>query len=155
MTKTVKIAYIGGGSRGWARILIHDLALHPELNGEVFLYDTNYKAAQLNADYGKWIQGHPDNKAKWKYTAAKNPDTALRGADFVLMALLPGSFDEMEADIAIPAKYGIYHSVGDTVGPAGLVRSLRSVPIFKFYAHKIMQFCPKAWVINFTNPMAV
>jgi alpha-galactosidase len=59
------------------------------------------------------------------------------------------------ADLEIPAKYGILQPVGDTTGPGGILRALRSVPIYEEYAQQIMAHCPKAWVINYTNPMTI
>jgi alpha-galactosidase len=61
----------------------------------------------------------------------------------------------MESDVHTPEKYGIYQAVGDTVGLGGLVRALRTLPIFEDYARLIERLCPRAWVINYTNPMTV
>ena len=92
---------------------------------------------------------------KWKYIAEHDVAKALEGADFVVMSILPGTFDEMESDVHAPEKYGIWQSVGDTTGAGGLMRALRTVPIYYDYAKKIEKYCPNAWVINFTNPMAM
>ena len=62
----IKIAYIGGGSRGWAHNLMHDLAMCPYLNGEVALYDIDYPSAAFNAKFGNWVQTHPQAVSKWK-----------------------------------------------------------------------------------------
>ena len=79
----VKIAYIGGGSRGWAWTLMNDLARCPDMNGEVALYDIDYQAAQDNEAIGKLYAEHPDATAKWNYKACRTIGDALTGADFV------------------------------------------------------------------------
>ena len=145
----IKIAYIGGGSRGWAWTLMNDLAKAEDISGSVYLYDIDCEAAQHNETIGNKIE------SEWKYVAAKTVDHALIGADFVIISILPGTFDEMEYDVHAPEKYGIYQSVGDTTGPGGFFRALRTVPMIREIARAIKQYCPKAWVINYTNPMAI
>ena len=61
----------------------------------------------------------------------------------------------MESDVHTPEKYGIYQSVGDTSGPGGIVRAMRTVPMFEEIAENIKNYCPDAWVINYTNPMTL
>lgn len=153
--KDLKITYIGGGSRGWARTFMNDLAKDGDIAGTVFLYDIDYKAAKDNEKIGNALSSRGDIVGKWKYVAVDNIADALRGADFVIISVLPGTFDEMESDVHAPEKYGIYQSVGDSVGPGGIVRSLRTVPIFAEFANAIKTYCKDAWVINFTNPMTV
>lgn len=153
--KEISIAYIGGGSRGWARGFISDLALEGRLGGEVRLYDIDYSAAKDNETIGNMIYDRRETAGKFRYRVVKTIGEALTGADFVIISILPGTFDEMAVDVHMPEKYGIYQSVGDTVGPGGTVRALRTVPMFKDIALAIEKYSPKAWVINYTNPMAV
>ena len=80
---------------------------------------------------------------------------ALHKADFVVISILPGTFDEMESDVHTPERYGIYQSVGDTAGPGGYIRALRTIPMFIEIANAIKQYAPDAWVINYTNPMSL
>ncbi len=68
----IKIAYIGGGSRGWAHILMNDLAQCPDLQGEVRLYDIDLAAAQLNETFGNWIQQQDRVQSPWRYQAVEN-----------------------------------------------------------------------------------
>ena len=147
--KDIKIAYIGGGSRGWAWTLMNDLAKAEDLSGDVFLYDIDFEAAKNNEIIGNKIN------SRWNYVAAKEIGEALTGADFVIISILPGTFDEMEYDVHSPEKYGIYQSVGDTTGPGGLLRAMRTVPMIREIARAIERYCPAAWVINYTNPMAI
>ncbi|MDQ0227389.1 alpha-glucosidase/alpha-galactosidase [Bacillus sp. 7586-K] len=153
--KNLNIAYIGGGSRGWAWGLMSDLALEKNLSGTVKLYDLNYDAARQNEMIGNRLYDREDVVGKWKYQAVKTMEEALVDADFVIISILPGTFSEMLSDVHEPEKYGIYQSVGDTIGPGGLVRALRTIPIFVEIANQIKEFAPNAWVINYTNPMSL
>ncbi|MBQ3018244.1 MAG: alpha-glucosidase/alpha-galactosidase [Clostridia bacterium] len=153
--KNVKIAYIGGGSRGWAWGLMSDLAANEDMSGDVYLYDIDYEAAEANEIIGNKYKSCKDTKSQWNYYASKTPKEALTGADFVVISILPGTFDEMESDVHVPEKYGIYQSVGDTTGPGGIVRAMRTIPMFEEIANYIKEYCPKAWVINYTNPMTL
>ncbi|HIV03080.1 MAG TPA: alpha-glucosidase/alpha-galactosidase [Candidatus Aphodoplasma excrementigallinarum] len=147
--KTIKIAYIGGGSRGWAWKLMDDLSKADDLYGEVSLYDIDFAAALANETIGALSGGN------FTYHAYESPKEALTDADFVIISITPGTFDEMESDVHTPEKYGIYQSVGDTVGPGGILRALRTIPMYETIAGYIRDYCPQAWVINYTNPMSV
>lgn len=153
--KEIKIAYIGGGSRGWAWTFMSELALAKDISGEVALYDIDYEAAKKNEVIGNRFNTAENAHSVWNYKAVLTIGEALTGADFVIISILPGTFDEMESDVHTPEKYGIYQSVGDTVGPGGIVRSMRTVPMFEEIAQNIRKYCPKAWVINYTNPMTI
>ncbi len=154
MEKQIKIAYIGGGSKLWARSLMSDLALAEGLSGEVALYDIDYEAAERNRVIGEKISADERSRSFWKYTNHENIDTALENADFVVISILPGTFMEMAVDVHLPEKYGVFQSVGDTAGPGGVLRAMRTLPIYYGFAQKIREICPDAWVINFTNPMS-
>ena len=151
----IKIAYIGGGSRGWAWNLMSDLAVEPDLCGTVKLYDIDMEAAKHNETIGNRLKGREDVKSNFTYEAVPTLQDALTGCDFVVLSILPGTFDEMESDVHAPEKYGIYQSVGDTVGPGGIIRALRTLPYYIEFAEAIKEYCPEAWVINYTNPMTM
>jgi alpha-galactosidase len=155
MSTRVKIGYIGGGSMGWAWSVMKDLVLEPALCGEVRLYDIDHEAARKNAVIGNRLNHHEKAVSKWEYVYASTLEEGLSGVDFVIISILPGTFDEMACDVDIPETYGVFHSVGDTTGPAGILRSMRTVPMMEVIGEAIQKYCPKAWVINYTNPMAV
>ena len=150
MVNDIKIAYIGGGSRGWAWTLMNDLKKTTDISGTVYLYDIDGEAAQNNEIIGNKIDG-----ANWKYKAVASRSEALQDAEFVIISILPGTFDEMAVDVHAPEKYGIWQSVGDTAGPGGFIRALRTIPMIRRIAADIRTYCPNAVVINYTNPMAV
>lgn len=151
----INIAYIGGGSRSWAWHLMGDLAEEEKMSGTVRLFDIDYEAACNNQVIGNSLYDRDDAKGKWKYKAVKTIEEALIDADFVIISILISSFKEIESDIHAPEKYGIYQAVGDTVGPGGLMRALRTIPVYIEFAQKIKKYCPEAWVINYTNPMTI
>ena len=151
----VKVAYIGGGSRGWARTFMYDLAVQESFCGVVNLYDIDKEAAECNRIIGERIYADPRAVSKWKYRVCDTLDEALQGVDFVMISILPGTFDEMHSDVHTPEKFGIYQSVGDTVGPGGIVRAMRTIPMYEVFADAIRRCCPDAFVINFTNPMTL
>lgn len=151
----IKIAYIGGGSRGWAQRLMIDLALAEGLTGELALYDIDRKAAAANVVIGTDLFRHKQAKSHFRVTQAKTSRAALSGADFVVMSIEPGPTEMRFADLEIPAKYGIYQPVGDSTGPGGILRALRAIPVYADYAREIVDVCPQAWVINYTNPMTL
>lgn len=155
MTIPIKIAYIGGGSRYWAQMVMTDLALCPELTGEIALYDINYEAALANVERAKGIYGSPEAKTTFDVNAYHTSAEVLKDADFVILSILPGPMQMFANDLDIPKSYGILQTVGDTTGPGGISRALRTVPTYVDYAREIMDLCPDAWVINYTNPMTL
>ena len=154
-TRRLTVAYIGGGSRGWAWGLMKDLALDGDMCGTVRLYDINRDAAEKNRIIGGIISGQPEAVSPWRYEVSDSLQDALTGADFVIISILPGTFDEMESDVHLPERLGIYQPVGDTVGAGGFMRAMRTIPMFVTIGEAIRDFAPEAWVINYTNPMAL
>lgn len=151
----VKIAYIGGGSRYWARDLMKDLALQAPFDGELALYDIHHAAALKNVEIADQIFARKEAVSRFKAEAIETLEAALKGADFVVMSIEPGPMQLRYADLEIPLKYGLYQPVGDTVGPGGLLRALRTIPTYQHLARKVAEICPDAWVINYTNPMTL
>ena len=153
--KHLTLAYIGGGSRGWAWGLMTDLAMDPDMCGTVRLYDIDRSAAERNEIIGGKISAHRDTLSRWKYTVSDSLQEALQGADFVIISILPATFREMESDVHLPERVGVYQPVGDTVGAGGFMRAMRTIPMFVEIAEAVRDYAPDAWVINYTNPMSL
>lgn len=151
----VKIAYIGGGSRGWAWTFMTDLAQDDEISGEIRLYDIDPAAAEANKAIGNQLMSREDAKGNWTFEVYPNLKEVLTGCDFVVISILPGTFDEMESDVHLPERVNCWQSVGDTAGPGGIIRALRTIPMYVEIAQAIRDYAPKAWVINYTNPMSL
>ncbi|WP_367932816.1 alpha-glucosidase/alpha-galactosidase [Enterocloster citroniae] len=151
----IQIAYIGGGSRGWAWTFMTDLALEEQISGTIRLYDIDETAAGNNEVIGNRLMQREDARGDWRFETRTSLQDALTGCDFVVISILPGTFDEMESDVHLPERLGIYQSVGDTAGPGGMIRALRTIPMFVEIAEAVKAYAPGAWVINYTNPMSL
>ncbi|MBN2086046.1 MAG: hypothetical protein JW748_12575 [Anaerolineales bacterium] len=151
----LKIAYIGGGSRDWARKLMFDLARCPDLCGRIALHDIDSESAHRNEQLGNWLQDQPGVVSRWAYETVPVLDEALQGADFVIISIQPGPLELMAQEIAIVEEFGMFFPVGDTAGAPGLNRGLRSAAIYKGFAETIARICPQAWIINYSNPMSI
>jgi alpha-galactosidase len=151
---TIKLCYIGGGSRNWAWVLMQDLVFEQEISGSIELYDTKLEDAQTNALIGNTLLAK-HNPGHWQFHANPSLEEALSGSDVVFISILPGDFAEMAVDVHAPEAYGIYQPVGDTAGAGGIIRALRTIPQFRFIAQAVKTYAPRAWVINYTNPMSI
>ena len=151
--RDLKIAYVGGGSRGWAWGFMTDLANDPQLCGTLRLYDIDHDAALRNKVIGDKLFADERAHSHWKCEVAVSLQDVMSGADFVVISILPGTFDEMESDVHLPERVGVYQSVGDTVGPGGIIRAMRTLPMLAEIGEAVRDYAPNAWVINYTNPM--
>ncbi|NUB93632.1 glycoside hydrolase family 4 [Haloterrigena sp. SYSU A121-1] len=152
---SVKIGYVGGGSHGWAHTLINDLLQCDDLAGTVSLYDVDYDAAERNARLANGLADRPDANGAWTFEARRDVDDALADADYVICSIQDPVEETFVHDIDVPQEYGIYQTVADTVGPGGVLRSLRAIPQYREIAATVREQCPDACVINYTNPMTV
>ena len=147
----MKIVIIGGGSVLWTPRLGCDFLLEDALDGcELVLTDIDREAAKLCAAY--LSAANKQLKKHWKISVS-GIDSALKGADLVLVSISTGGFEAMAVDYGVPEKYGVYHTVGDTTGPGGISRSLRNIPVFIDIARKMNKLCPDAWMLHVTNPL--
>jgi len=149
----LKIVIIGGGSNAWAPPLLRDMLTKPALSGAHFvLFDTNKKAAdKVQAFIRKLARQAGFTKATFEATNQR--DKAFRGADYFIIAISTGGLDAMAHDLAIPEKFGIYHTVGDTSGPGGWSRLIRNFDVFVGFARDCNRLAPQAVILNYTNPM--
>jgi alpha-galactosidase len=149
----VKIAIIGGGSYSWAFTIVRDLVVTPELEGStIVLEDTESEALQITGPLCRKVVRKARRDFKIETTTSEA--AALKDADFVILTISTGGLDSMEHDIGVPLKYGIYQSVGDTVGPGGISRALRNIPVVVDIGKHMEKLCPGATMLNYTNPMS-
>jgi len=148
-----RICFIGGGSYNWMPKLLGDLALTDTLSGSVVLHDVNPAALDDIQRYGRKVL--QTTGSQFSIETTTDLDRALDGAEFVVVTITTGGLPTMALDLEIPERYGIYQSVGDTVGPGGLSRALRNVPVIVGIAQAMERRCPDAWMLNLTNPLTV
>ena len=152
----MKIVIIGGGSYCWTPILFRDIVLTPGLEGaEIVLEDIHPGHLRDLHACCRAILSQLGKERLFKVEATLDANRALRGADFVILTITTGGYDAMEKDVEIPYRYGIFQPVGDTVGPGGLSRALRNIPVVVDVARRMERCCPHAWLLNITNPMSV
>ena len=148
-----RITIVGGGSTHWTPRLLVDLANTGSLeNAEVVLMDLNPESLSPMLDIADHISG--TRGIGLKARATTDLAEALDGAEFVITAFSVGGFASMRHDLEIPARYGVRQPVGDSVGPGGIARALRSVPILLSIAREMEQRCPDALLVNVSNPLS-
>ncbi len=148
----MRIVIVGGGSFQWVPTLATDLALTPSVHGaEVVLCDIDSERVARTAPV---VQHLSDlTGASFDVGIESTQREALRGADFVLVNITTGGLGSMALDLDIPWRYGIRQPGGDTIGPGGINRALRNIPVIVDIARDMEDVCPDAWLLNLTNPM--
>jgi alpha-galactosidase/6-phospho-beta-glucosidase family protein len=148
-----KIAIIGAGSYSWGPTFLRDIFVSPALKGStVCLHDID--AGRLDLNFRLAQKMLADFKLDFQVEQTLSLDEALTGADFILLTITTGGLETMRPDLEIPWKYGLRQSVGDTVGPGGISRALRNIPVVADMARRVEAFCPQAWFLNYTNPLS-
>lgn len=149
-----KFTFIGAGSLDFTRDLVRDILTFPAFEDcEFMLMDINEKRLQY-AELGvKKIIGAGGYAASVSSTTDRKK--ALENADGVLITVLQGGVGVWRSDIEIPKKYGVDICVGDTRGPSGIFRFLRTAPVLLDIIRDVEEVCPDAVVLNYTNPMAM
>ena len=147
-----KISLIGAGSVVFARRLLQDVACVPELrDAEIALMDIDEARLEVIGKFAEKLFAEVGSCGSVSVTTDRRD--ALRDADYVLTTIRVG--DVYERDIGIPMKYGVDQAVGDTVGPGGVFKGLRTIPVLIDIAKDIDAVAPGATLLNYTNPMAM
>lgn len=149
-----KIAFIGAGSFGFTRRLVKDILTFP------LLRDATLSLMDIDAERLDYVKRAVDRiVAEGSYPArveaTMDRAEALKGAHAVICTILAGGVGIWRHDIEIPKKYGIDTNVGDTRGPSGVFRALRTIPVMLDICRDIERHCPDAILLNYTNPMAM
>ena len=147
-----QVTIVGGGSYQWAPELMADLFGTPALSG-MHLVLQDIDPAPLPKMQALAHKVNDALNAKATVSTTTDLGQALDGADFVIVCISTGGFRSMAVDLEVPAAHGITQTVGDTVGPGGINRSLRNVPVLVGIGKAMEEHCPDAWLFNITNPM--
>ena len=149
-----KIAFIGAGSFGFTRTLVKDILTFPGLEGSTLaLMDIDKERLAYVARACKRIV--KEGKYPAKIVATTDRKEALKGADAVLITILQGGLKIWRHDIEIPKRYGVDTCIGDTRGPSGIFRALRTIPVMVSICKDAERLCPNAIMLNYANPMAM
>ena len=150
----VKITLIGAGSHVFAKTIITDLLSYPELrDSTIALMDIDEERLKITRRFAeKLIKQH---RFKTRIESTTNRREALDGADYVVVSIRVGGTAATRLDLEIPAKYGVEQAVGDTIGPGGVFYGLKHIPVILEICHDMEDLCPEAWLLNYTNPMAM
>jgi alpha-galactosidase len=149
-----KIVIIGAGSLGFTRKLVTDIVAVPALADSTFgLVDIDAERLEFAKQaVGRIIK---ESRAKAKVEASLDRKDVLKDADYVIVTILVGGVDGFRPEITIPIKYGVDINIGDTLGPSGVFRALRTIPVMLGIAHDMERYCPDAFMLNYTNPMSM
>jgi alpha-galactosidase len=146
-----KIALIGAGGHFTPGIL-RDLMRSDALSGvELCLMDIDAKSLELTRAVSERMVKAAGSDIVLSATTERSK--ALESAEYVITSILVGGLELCKTDIEIPLKYGVYQTVGDTVGPGGLIRALRTIPPMVEIARDMDEICPRAWLFNYSNPL--
>ncbi len=150
-----KVAIIGAGSLSFSRKLTIDILSHESLQDTTFaLVDID----ETRLNYAEKIASQLIIKGEFRNAtvqATTDRREALKDADYVIISILVGGYDAIEKEIDIPRAYGINQCVGDTLTPGGIMRCVRTLPVLLDICSDICELCPRALVLNYTNPLSM
>ena len=155
----LKITFLGAGSTIFARNVLGDVMCTPALRKcEIALYDIDpvrlRESEQILSTINRNI--NCGRAVIRSYLGTENRKEALRDARFVVNAIQIGGYEPSTAvDFEIPKKYGLRQTIADTLGIGGIMRALRTIPVMEEFARDMEEVCPEAWLLNYSNPMAM
>jgi len=145
---------IGAGSVVFAQRLAIDILAHPELqDATLSLMDIDAERLELSGQAARTLIAKHNLAAKVEWAADRR--RALDGADYVIAMVQVGGLPAVEMDVNIPMSYGVDQDIGDTLGPGGVFRGVRTIPVLLDICRDMEQLCPDALLINYSNPMAL
>ena len=148
------ITFLGAGSVVFTRELLGDILGFAELAGStIVLHDIDaerLETAEAIAHATAAALG-----AKPVIVTSLDRRRALEGADYVINSIQVGMHASTVTDIEVPASFGLRQTIGDTIGVGGIFRGLRTFPVLAGIAADMLEICPDAWLLNYTNPMAM
>ena len=148
------IVIVGAGSVEFTRELLGDILSFPELGSvRIVLHDIDVERLETAEAIARATARAAG--AQPEVVASTDRRRALDGADYVINVIQVGMHEATVRDFEIPAKYGLNQTIADTIGVGGIFRGLRTFPVLADIARDMEQVCPDAWLLNYTNPMAM
>lgn len=150
-----KIAMIGAGSTVFAKALLGDILSFPELaDSEIALMDIDAERLRTSEIVAKKVSDAVGARARVAATTDRRQ--AVQGADYVINMIQVGGYEPSTViDFEVPKKYGLRHTIADTMGIGGIFRTLRTAPVLLDICRDMEELCPDALLLNYTNPMAM
>ena len=149
----MKVALIGAGSGQFAQTVITDILAIEGLDAGTFaLVDLDTERLELTHEVAEQLIKLV--RKPWTVQTTGDRRSVLPGCDYVINMIEVGGLANVEYDYAIPLKYGVDQCIADTSGPGGLFKYLRTAPSWLAICRDIEELCPRAWVINYTNPLS-
>src|SRR5437764_272772 len=149
-----RIAFIGAGSVEFTRDLLGDILTFPELaSATISLHDIDRERLDAAEAMARWTNGALGASATIE--AHLDRRAAVDGADHVINMIQVGGHAATLIDFEVPKRHGLRQTIGDTLGVGGIFRALRTIPVMRGIAADMAELCPDAWLLNYTNPMAM
>ena len=153
MPRPIVVTMVGAGSFFTGSILRDVLVIPGNKGGELRLIDVDERRLALSEIWMKKIVEQLPNASKWTVRASTNREDLLKGTDYIVNAIEVSGIDCVRFDNDIPLEFGISQCIGDTVGPGGLFKALRTIPVWLEILRDVERLCPNAQILNYTNPM--
>jgi len=155
LSSVIKVAFIGAGSIEFTRNVATDLCGFAELGGELelALHDISPDRLAFAERLVRQIVAQTGSAAT--VTASASRSDVVSGASYVINEIQVGGYQATRLDFDIPARYGLRQTIGDTLGVGGIFRGLRTIPVAVSLAEDMLSHCPDAYLLNYTNPMAM
>jgi len=153
MPRKLNVTMMGAGS-GFTNSVLKDVVLIPNSQGgELRLIDIDAERLELSRKLMVKVLEAVGEADKWVIRASTNRRELLPGTDYIINSIEVSGLACVRFDNDIPLKYGISQNIGDTIGPGGLMKGLRTIPAWIEILRDCRELCPKAVILNYTNPM--
>ncbi len=153
MPRKLNVTMIGAGS-GFTNSILRDVIMIPgSQGGELRLIDIDGERLELSRKLIEKVLDAAGEADKWRVKASTDRRELLPGTDYIVNSIEVSGIDCVRFDNDIPLEYGVSQNIGDTIGPGGLFKGLRTIPVWLDILKDAEKLCPKALVLNYTNPM--
>lgn len=151
----IKVVLLGAGSR-FSQAFVTDILNIPDIpGGEIALVDIDAERLELTHKLVIKLIEVMGKQGSWTASATSQRRQALKGADYLINCIEVSGTKAVRFDYEIPLKYGVDQCIGDTIGPGGLMKALRTIPVWVEVLKDAEELCPQALVLNYTNPMSM